>query len=47
MSLLEDAESKSETCEESAKQDNPGVKSYNEKFTNLIYTRTGVIQQII
>ena len=33
MSLSEEeAESKSETSEESAKQDDVGVKSYNEKF---------------
>ena len=33
MSLLEEeAKSKSETSEESAKQDDAGVKSYNEKF---------------
>ena len=48
MSLSEEeAESKSETSEESAKPDDPGVKSYNEKFQNLIYTSTNVIQQII
>ena len=40
----EKAESKSETSEESAEQDNAAVKSYNEKFK--IYTSTDVIQQI-
>ena len=48
MSLSEkEAESKSETSEESAKQDDAGVKSHNEKFKNFIYTSTDVIQQII
>ena len=42
----EKAESKFETSEESAEQDNAAVKSYNEKFKNLIYTSTDVIQQI-
>ena len=42
----EKAESNSETSEESAEQDNAAVKSYNEKFKNLIYTSTDVIQQI-
>ena len=37
MSISEDeAESKSETSEESAEQDDAGVKSYNQKFKSLI-----------
>ena len=48
MSLSEEeAESKSETPEESAEQDDAGGKSYNEKFKNLIYTSADVIQQIM
>ena len=39
MSLSEEeAESKSEISEKSAEQDNAGVKGYNEKFKNLVYT---------
>ena len=39
MSLSEEeAESKSEISEKSAEQDNAGVKDYNEKFKNLVYT---------
>ena len=40
----EQAESKSETSEESAEQINAGVKNYNEKCINLIYFSTDVIQ---
>ena len=48
MSLSEEeAQSKSETFKESATQDDAGVKSYNVKFKNFIYTSTDVIQQII
>ena len=48
MSLSEEeAVSKSEMSEESTEQDDTGVKSYNEKFKNLIYTSTDVIQQVI
>ena len=47
MSLSEEAESESETYDESAEQDDAGVENYNEKFENLIYTSTDVIQQII
>ena len=43
----EQDESKSETSQESAEQNNAGVKSYNEKCKNLIYFSTDVIQQII
>ena len=48
MSLSEEeAESKSKTSEESAEDDDPGMKSYNEKFKNLIFTSIDVIQQKI
>ena len=48
MSLSEEeAESKSETSEGSAEQDDAGVKRCNEKLKKLIYTSTDVIQQII
>ena len=47
MSLSEEAEAKSEISEESAKQDDAGVKCYNEKFKSLIYTSTDLIHQII
>ena len=44
MSLSEEeAESKSETSEESAEQDDAGVKSYNEKFENVINFSTNLI----
>ena len=48
MSLLEEeAESKSETSDESVEQDDAGVKNYHEKPRTLIYTSTDGIQQII
>ena len=37
---------KIETPEDSAEQDDAGVKSYNEKFKHLIYTSTDIIQEI-
>ena len=43
----EEAQSNSETSEKSVKEDDAGVKSYNEKFQNLICTNTDVIQQIM
>ena len=48
MSLSEEeAESKSETSEESAEEDDAGMRSYNKKFNNLNFTSTDVIQQKI
>ena len=48
MSLSEEETvSKSATSEESTEQDDAGVKSYNEKFKNLIYTSTDVFQQVM
>ena len=49
MSLSEEeAESKSdETSEESAEEDDAGVRSYNEKFNNLNFISTDVIHQKI
>ena len=50
MSLSEEAESESETSDESASSESDidyRVENYNEKFENLIYTSTDVIQQII
>ena len=45
--MEEEAESKSETSEESVEQGDAGVKNYNEKPRNLIYASTDTIQQII
>ena len=44
VNIKKNPESKHETSEESAKQDDAGVKIYNEKFKNLIYTCTDVVQ---
>ena len=48
MSLSEEETvSKSATSEVLIVQDDAGVKSYNEKFKNLIYTSTDVFQQVM